>query len=42
MNTTKATDLAPGVLAKKLKGQTLASVLGRFNFSEAPIRKMGK
>lgn len=36
------TDLLPGVLAKELKGQTLASISGRFDFSEVPIRKMGK
>ena len=38
----KGTDLEPGVLAKELKGQTLASVSGRFDFSEVPIRQMGK
>ena len=38
----KATDLEPGVLAKELKGQTLANVSGRFDFAEVPIRKMGK
>ena len=37
----KATDLAPGVLAKELAGKTLASVSGRFDFSEVPIRKIG-
>ena len=37
----KATDIEPGVLAKELKGQTLASVSGRFDFAEVPIRKMG-
>ena len=38
----KTTDLAPGVLAKELKGQALDRVSGRFDFSEVPIRKMGK
>lgn len=33
-----ATDLKPGVLAKKLKGQTLPSVNGRFAFTEVPLR----
>ncbi|MGP1683826.1 MAG: hypothetical protein ACTS8S_16025 [Giesbergeria sp.] len=37
----KTTDLAPGVLAKELKGKTIASISGRFDFSEVPIRKMG-
>lgn len=37
----KTIDLAPGVLAKELKGTTLASISGRFEFSEVPIRKMG-
>jgi hypothetical protein len=30
--------LAPGVLAKQLKGQTLAQLSGRFNFTEVPLR----
>lgn len=34
----KATDLKAGVLAKALKGKTLASVSGRFDFQEVPIR----
>ncbi|MBU1352166.1 MAG: hypothetical protein KKB95_09770 [Gammaproteobacteria bacterium] len=34
----KATDLPAAVLAKSLKGQTLASVSGRFDFQEVPIR----
>lgn len=37
----KATDLEPGVLAKKLTGQTLANISGRFDFSEVPIRELG-
>ena len=38
----KATDLPAAALAKSLKGQTLASVSGRFDFQEVPIRGMGK
>ncbi len=38
----KAADLPAAVLAKSLKGQTLASVSGRFDFQEVPIRSMGK
>lgn len=38
----KATGLPAAVLAKSLKGQTLASVSGRFDFQEVPIRSMGK
>ena len=38
----KATDLPPGVLAKALKGKTLAAVSGRFDFEEVPIRNMDK
>ena len=38
----KANDLPAAVLAKSLKGQTLASVSGRFDFQEVPIRGMGK
>lgn len=38
----KAVDLPAAVLAKSLKGQTLASVSGRFDFQEVPIRSMGK
>lgn len=34
----RATDLKAGVLAKQLKGKTLASVSGRFDFQEVPIR----
>lgn len=34
----KATDLKAGVLAKALKGKTLASISGRFDFQEVPIR----
>ena len=34
----KASDLKAGVLAKQLKGKTLASVSGRFDFQEVPIR----
>lgn len=37
----KATDLPPGVLAKELKGKTLAAVQGQFDFTEVPIRNMG-
>ena len=36
-----ATELPAGVLAKNLKGQTLASVSGKFDFQEVPIRSMG-
>lgn len=36
----KATDLPAGVLAKTLKGQTLASIAGQFDFQEVPIRAM--
>ena len=35
-----ATDLPAAVLAKALKGQTLASVSGRFDFQEVHIREM--
>lgn len=38
----KAADLPAGVLAKSLKGETLASVSGKFDFQEVPIRSMGK
>ena len=38
----KATDLPAAVLAKSLNGQTLASVSGRFDFQEVPIRGKGK
>ena len=37
----KGTDLPAAALAKSLKGQTLASVSGRFDFQEVPIRSMG-
>lgn len=37
----KGTELQPGVLAKELKGKTLATVSGRFDFSEVPIRQSG-
>lgn len=36
----KATDLPAAVLAKTLKGQTLASVSGRFDFQEVHVRDM--
>ncbi len=36
----KGTELVPGVLAKELKGKTLASVSGTFDFTEVPIREM--
>ena len=35
----KGSDLAAGVMAKEFKGQTLASVSGRFDFAEMPIRR---
>lgn len=34
----RAADLQPGVLAKNLKGQTLAAVAGRFAFREVPLK----
>lgn len=36
-----ATELPAGVVAKQLKGQTLASVSGKFDFQEVPIRSLG-
>jgi hypothetical protein len=36
----KAADLLPGVLSKKLKGQTLASISGDFDIVELPIRDL--
>lgn len=38
----KATDLPAGVLAKELKGKTLAAVSGQFDFAEVHIRNTGK
>ena len=38
----KATELPAGVLAEDLKGQVLASISGRFDFAEMPVRSMAK
>jgi len=38
----KATDLPAGVLAKELKGKTLATVSGQFDFAEVNVRDMFK
>ena len=32
-----AADLEPGVMSKKLQGQTLPAVSGRFAFTEVPV-----